>query len=159
MTFQSSAVIVSCPLYDACTLSSKLYFSQAALFAVIESQLLVFIKDAIRNNIGEDTSSGQALLAFTYLALFLSLGATMSSLLLTDELGSVTLRASRCSASGEDTLRHSIYDEGSSKLLTRFNGGRQSWRWVMWHCASPPPTISRKVLTLAPRKRVQGCSR
>lgn len=93
------------------------------------------MKYAVQNGIGEESHHGRALLVFTYLALFMSLSAAMSSLILIDELGSITLRASRTLATGGGTLDLSIYDEDSSKLLTRFNGGRQSWKWVMWHCS------------------------
>ena len=103
---------------------------------MLQGQLLVFIKNAVRNDIGEMTSSGQALLALTYLALFLSISAAMSSLVLTDELGSVHLRAARAVALEGNTVSQGSYDEAAGELLTRFNGGRGSWRWVMWHCKS-----------------------
>ncbi|PSS37974.1 hypothetical protein PHLCEN_2v157 [Hermanssonia centrifuga] len=113
-TFQSSAVI-------------------SALFAGLEGLLLGLVKDSVGSG-SESSSTGQALLAFTYIALFFSISSAMSALILTDEFGDITLRASRSEASGESTLKYDAYDEGSNQLLSRFNGGRQSWRWVMWHC-------------------------
>ncbi|PSR83274.1 hypothetical protein PHLCEN_2v5778 [Hermanssonia centrifuga] len=95
----------------------------------MEVHLLGYMNNTLQTGVGENSAMGQALLAFSYLSLFLSISAAMSSLVLTDELGEVPLRASR----SKDSLRYSTYDEPSDKLLTRFNGGRCSWRWVMWH--------------------------
>ncbi|KAJ3554191.1 hypothetical protein NM688_g3234 [Phlebia brevispora] len=110
----------------------------AALFAGVESVLIGFVKNAIQDEVGSSSRCGQALLAFTYLAFFLNLSAAMSSLLLTDEIGSIALRAARTVAEEQHTLDIDVYDERTSKLISRFNGGRRSWRWVMWHLAKEP---------------------
>ncbi len=86
-----------------------------------------------------EKSKGQALLALTYVTLFLSVSATMTSLILTDEFGELHLRASRQKF---DLERAEVFDEPSETLLSRFNGN-SSWRWVMWHCTySPFPWVS-----------------
>ncbi|CAE7170063.1 unnamed protein product [Rhizoctonia solani] len=111
-TFQSSSII-------------------AALFTVIESILLFFFSNIPAERLNPESAGGQALLVFTYLAFFFSLSATFSSLLLTDELGEVQVRAAqRASWLGppEDLVIH----EDPSKLLTHY-GVRKSWRPVMWH--------------------------
>lgn len=82
----------------------------------------------------------QALLVFTYLAFFFSLSATFSSLLLTDELGEVQVRASQRESwlgPPEDLVIH----EDPSKLLNHF-GARKTWRPVMWHCTSLDTLVS-----------------
>lgn len=87
--------------------------------------------------IGASTHQGRALLIITYITLLLSISATMSSLILTQELSTVALRSARVAANERERhkLELSKYDEGVGDLLTRFNGNRRSWRWVMWHCA------------------------
>ncbi len=102
---------------------------QSALFAGIESQLLGFVKGEIQD---VANFQGQALLAFTYITLFLSVSATMTSLILTDEFGELPLRASRRPDS-QRLNKATTFDEASHKLLSRF-GGSAAWRWVMWHC-------------------------
>lgn len=71
-----------------------------------------------------------ALLIFTYGALFFSLSATISSLILTDEFGELPVRASR-KANPE---KQGTFDSSAASLLEVY-GARKSWRWVMWHCA------------------------
>ena len=71
-------------------------------------------------------------MVLTYLAFFFSISATFSSLLLTDELGELQVRASH----RESTLvplDSSIIYEDPSELLNRY-GARKIWRPVMWHC-------------------------
>lgn len=76
-------------------------FSQSALLAAIESQLFVFVKGLNSDSQSESESPnfnfssalGQALLFFTYLTFFLSIGATVSSLILTDQVGELPIRA------------------------------------------------------------------
>ena len=53
---------------------SRLVTIQSALIAGIESQLLSTVTATIQ---GDDSVGAQALLAFTYLALFLTIGATI----------------------------------------------------------------------------------
>lgn len=102
----------------------------AALFAVIESILLFFFSNISPERLNRESAGGQALLVFTYLAFFLSLSATFSSLLLTDELGEVHVRASqRTSWLGSN---ETVVQQDPGKLLDHY-GARKTWRPVMWH--------------------------
>lgn len=71
-------------------------------------------------------------MVFTYLAFFFSISATFSSLLLTDELGELHVRASH-RESKLVPLDSSVIYEDPSELLNRY-GARKVWRPVMWHC-------------------------
>ncbi|KAG8791374.1 hypothetical protein FRC12_009317 [Ceratobasidium sp. 428] len=111
-TFQSSSVV-------------------SALFAVIESVLLLFFSNLDSEKFNRDSAGGQALLVFTYLAFFFSISATFSSLLLTDELGEIHVRASQ-RASVLDPLDTMVIHEDTGDLLKRY-GARRTWKPVMWH--------------------------
>lgn len=104
---------------------------QSALIAGIESQLL----GTVAGLVGTDESmSAQALLAFTYMALFLTIGATMEAVVLTQELSGMTVRTSRDRNLVSENVQ--ILDLPISSLLSRFNGKRKSWRVVLAHCTS-----------------------
>lgn len=77
-------------------------------------------------------AGGQAVMVLTYLAFFFSISATFSSLLLTDELGELHVRASH-RESKLVSLDSGVIYEDPSDLLSRY-GARKTWRPVMWHC-------------------------
>ncbi|QRV85688.1 hypothetical protein RhiJN_13706 [Ceratobasidium sp. AG-Ba] len=112
MTFQSSAII-------------------SALFAVIESVLLFFFSSIGPDKLDSQSAGAQALFVFTYLAFFFSISATFSSLLLTDELGEIHVRASQ-RASTLIPLEAMDIHENTGELLKRY-GARKTWKPVMWH--------------------------
>ncbi|THG97520.1 hypothetical protein EW026_g4491 [Hermanssonia centrifuga] len=99
----------------------------SVLFAGIESQLLGPMQTAAKN---QSSVRGHVLLALTYIAFFCSISATMTSLVLTDSFGEITLHASRSMKAEESVLN---FDGTSSALLKRFNGGKGSRRWVKVH--------------------------
>src|ERR1700761_7598508 len=126
----------SCTLSDlrfrvCCTENWKCY--QSGLLAVVEVVLLTFMKNPVHYTHPHTRAARQALLAFSYCALFFSCSATISSLVLTDEFGELPVRASRKS----DPIKQGLFDSTSASLLEVY-GARRSWRWVMWHCMSPP---------------------
>ena len=127
-TFEISAVVVSAAV-ERSARSALTTYVEAALIAGIESQLLGTVTSAIGD---DDGISAQALLAFTYMALFLPIGATMEALVLTQELGSMAVRSSRDQGLVLDEVK--VYDGPIGSLLSRFNGKRQSWRLVLGHC-------------------------
>ncbi|KAI0249016.1 hypothetical protein BJV78DRAFT_1094989, partial [Lactifluus subvellereus] len=100
----------------------------SGLFAVVEAVLLTFIKDPVHYTHPHTRAARQALLAFSYSALFFSSSATISSLVLTDEFGEIPVRASRKA----DPIKQGLFDSSSASLLEVY-GARRSWRWVMWH--------------------------
>lgn len=67
--------------------------NKSALFAAIESQLLTFVK-GLNAPFKPTSPSGQALILLTYLSFLFSISAAVSSLILTDELGELQMRAS-----------------------------------------------------------------
>jgi hypothetical protein len=111
------------------------FISKAALFVLAEVHLLSFIKDESNYSPTRQTtkSARHALLLFTYSALFFSLSATLSGLILTDEFGELPVRASR----KKDPIQEGVFDSGALDLLRTY-GAKRSWIWVMWHCAFPP---------------------
>ena len=122
---------------------------QAGLFAIVEVQLLSFVKnDANFHQRSIGHSAKHALLVFTYLALFFSVSATVSGLILTDEFGELPVRASR----KRDPIQQGIFDSGSLDLLQTY-GAKSSWIWVMWHCELPYALL----VTPFPHHRSQGC--
>jgi hypothetical protein len=94
----------------------------------------------------------QALLAFSYSALFFNCSATISSLVLTDEFGELPVRASRKS----DPIKQGLFDSSSASLLEVY-GARRSWRWVMWHCTSPILHVSQSSQLTVNRVVFTGC--
>jgi hypothetical protein len=113
---------------------------QAALFIVVEVNLLTFIKDEA-HYVDKDLnrSARHALLIFTYSALFFCVSATISGLILTDQFGELPVRASR----KKDPIQQGVFDSGALDLLRTY-GAKRSWIWVMWHCEyeSPVPYMS-----------------
>ncbi|KAI0048475.1 hypothetical protein FA95DRAFT_1039715 [Auriscalpium vulgare] len=103
-------------------------YAQSGLLAVVESQLIAFIKSPSSYPHAASTAQMNALLIFTYAAFFFSLSAMISSLVLTDEFGELPVRASRRS----NPIRQGLYDSSAASLLESY-GARKSWRWVMWH--------------------------
>lgn len=124
VTFQSCAVVVSPKLYSEDAVDSYL---QSALIAGIESQLLGTVQSTVPT-IGH--WNGQVLLGLTYLALFSALGATMSSLVLTQELSAIAIRCAR-KPSHELDLKE--YDGRIDELMSKFNDDRHSWKNVLLH--------------------------
>ena len=105
--------------------------NQAALFVIVEVNLLSFIKDESNYSRHTNKSARHALLLFTYSALFFCLSATISGLILTDEFGELPVRASR----KKDLIQEGVFDSGALDLLRTY-GAKRSWIWVMWHCES-----------------------
>ncbi|KAI9440278.1 hypothetical protein F5148DRAFT_1258734 [Russula earlei] len=109
----------------------------AALFMIVEVQLLSFVKDKSNYDNHLNKSAKHALLIFTYSALFFCLSATVSGLILTDEFGELPVRASR----RKDPIQQGIFDSGALDLLQTY-GAKRSWIWVMWHCESALSTTA-----------------
>jgi hypothetical protein len=112
--------------------------SQAALFVGIEVNLLAFFKDDANYHRSTTSSARHALLIFTYSALFFSLSAAISGLILTDEFGALPVRASR----KPDPIQQGVFDSSALDLLQSY-GAKRSWIWVMWHCESFLPSFCK----------------
>ena len=118
----------------------------------MQCQILVFFKGEI-GTVLEPSPSTQALLYLTYLGLIFSVSAALSSLILTDEMGSVHVRAARYVAANDGHLLElAQYDEPSSDMLSRFNGGHSSWRWVVSHCKRRFMSLVRYTEQFCPTK-------
>ncbi|KAI0048488.1 hypothetical protein FA95DRAFT_1490826, partial [Auriscalpium vulgare] len=100
----------------------------SGLLAVVQAQLISFVKNPANYDSTPNHASMQALLALTYCDLFLCLSATVSALILTDEFGELPVRASRVS----DPIKVGTFDSSAASLLEVY-GARKSWRWVMFH--------------------------
>jgi hypothetical protein len=137
---------------------------QAALFVGVEVNLLAFFKDDANYHRSTTSSARHALLIFTYSALFFSLSAAISGLILTDEFGALPVRASR----KPDPIQQGVFDSSALDLLQSY-GAKRSWIWLMWHCESflsakpcdpPPPTDPKKRVhpSSLTDRTPQGCS-
>ncbi|KAN0132151.1 hypothetical protein V8E53_009917 [Lactarius tabidus] len=100
----------------------------AGLFAIVEVQLLSFVKNEANFHRNVGNSAKHALLIFTYLALFFCISAAVSGLILTDEFGELPVRASR----KRDPIQQGLFDSGTLDLLQSY-GAKRSWIWIMWH--------------------------
>ena len=74
------------------------------------------------------TAAEEALAVLTYITLLMALSTTMSSLVLTQEIAAIPVRAARSRDSNPQE-----YGGTSIQLLTRFNGGQTRWTKVMGH--------------------------
>jgi hypothetical protein len=101
-------------------------------------QLLSFFKNDANFHRSVENSAMHALLIFTYLALFFSISAAVSGLILTDEFGALPVRASRKS----DPIQQGLFDSGTLDLLQSY-GAKRSWIWIMWHCERTSVFYSR----------------
>jgi len=99
----------------------------------VTAQLIVFYKD--KDTFGpDDDPRKEPILTFTYVALVLSIGATISSLILTDEFADIPIRAARSPYSLE-TIEAMPFLGQDWKILRTF-GLRRSTRFVIGHCGS-----------------------
>ena len=100
------------------------------LIAGIEAQLVgTFRTPSPQTQAGQGpTAAQEALAALTYITLLMALSTTMSSLVLTQEIAAIPVRAAR-----EKDSNPQEYGGTSIQLLTRFNGGQTRWTKVMGH--------------------------
>lgn len=91
------------------------------------------MKDDSNYRKGVDNAAKHAVLIFTYSALFFSISATISGLILTDEFRELPVRASQ----KKDLIQQGVFDSGALDLLQTY-GAKRSWIWVMWHCECSP---------------------
>jgi hypothetical protein len=137
-TFQSAATVVRKTKFFR---TSKLIFKpQSGLLAAVTAQLLVFFRtnDAFgANGDQKDHPKREAVLTLTYVALILSIGATLSSLILTDEFSDIPIRAARSPYGPESSKTEGdpIFLGKDWEILRTF-GLRKSARFVVGHCES-----------------------
>jgi len=97
--------------------------------ASVAAQLFVFFK-ANQDSEGNQTAPLRAVVTLSYAAIILSISATISSLILTDEFSEMRTRAAR------STWVHGDAGEFYGKqwkLLIEY-GLRKGTAWVVWHC-------------------------
>ncbi|KAI0048456.1 hypothetical protein FA95DRAFT_1490776, partial [Auriscalpium vulgare] len=113
-------------LVDAWTSTCQTVAIVFGLLLVAETQLLVFVTDA--SNTSSNSAAHNALLCFTYIAVFFTLSTSVSSLVLTMGLNELPLRASS---------KPGLMDEGAfysgPLAMLRFFGMRRSFVWLLWH--------------------------
>jgi hypothetical protein len=104
---------------------------QSGLFAAVEAQLLVFVKDP-SNLPNEMSASGQsALLIFSYWALLFNCSSTVTSFVLSNEFRKIPRRAAQMSG----LWKEGVYITSETQLLRIF-GASPSSRFVIWYCKS-----------------------
>jgi len=115
----------------------------SGLLAGVTAQLLVFFKTN-GTFVSADDPTQEPVLTLTYIALILSIGATISSLILTDELSDVPVRAARSRSALESSeTQKKVTFLGHDWGLLRFFGLRRSTRFVTVHLfAQQPPLLS-----------------
>jgi len=109
----------------------------SGLLAAVTAQLLVFFRtnDAFgANGDQKDHPKREAVLTLTYVALILSIGATLSSLILTDEFSDIPIRAARSPYGPESSKTEGdpIFLGKDWEILRTF-GLRKSARFVVGH--------------------------
>jgi hypothetical protein len=99
----------------------------------VESQLLVFFKSSPDSTQQPAPITIQYLLVLTYVALIFSVSATISSLVLTRNIGNVPGPIGRMREHANDTTKRGIE---ISPFRTRSNDiiAPRRWRWIEWHC-------------------------
>jgi hypothetical protein len=122
--------------YQACRSSAAalILFTQGALFAAIESQLLTFVKAIDPKKIEPSSAGFQALLILTYAAFFFSVSATVSSLILTDEYGELDLRAASRPQDGDVAAVEKLPTHNSIEKMFQTYGISWACRPVRLHC-------------------------
>ena len=145
------AVPLTCPL-------TPLF--QSALLAVLAGQLLVFVKDSTNFTTTPSPNAHKFLMLISYSAIVFNSSATVASLVLTDRLGELPVRAARMSESekeshhrkstkdsdrtfvaqesdpeGGRTMDESSTSESSTQLLVKYGAG-ELWIWAVVHCKS-----------------------
>ena len=115
--------------------ASKTEFqNQSGLLAAVTAQLIVFFKDESTFNQKDDPRKGP-ILTLTYVALILSIGATIGSLLLTNEYAYIPINAARNRRYHDKIEGDTVFIGHSSNLLRHF--GLQSWAvFLLGHCES-----------------------
>ena len=85
----------------------------------------------------KDDPRKESILTLAYVALILSIGATISSLILTDEFADIPIRAARSpyGLESSQTKEDSVFVGHDWRLLRAF-GLRRSARFIMGHCES-----------------------
>ena len=115
---------------------------QSGLLAAISAQMAVFFKtDGTFDQ--KDDPRKEAILTLAYVALILSIGATISSLILTDKFADIPIRAARSqfcleSKSPNTNPENRIeepYSTSNWGLLRIFGLGRSA-RFTLCHCKS-----------------------
>jgi len=114
---------------------ADIFTHQNALLAILAGQLFVFVKDD--KNFPKATSSRArtCLTLLSYMAIAFNSSAAITSLILTDRLGELSVRASQKS----ELFAKGTIDtpETSLQILERYGIG-SSWSLVMWHCGHHP---------------------
>lgn len=104
---------------------------KSGLLAVVATQLLAMVKSLLDGPIGTDSPRiSKALLAFSYSAIVLNSSAAITSLIITDKIGELPLRASRWKRSSPKAG----WMNGSEDYLLRRYGIGASWTWALGHC-------------------------
>src|SRR5258706_5196165 len=133
-TLQSAATVVrkQSPLGLQRLISKR----QSGLLAAVTAQLIVFFK-ANGTFDNKDDPRKEPILTLTYVALVLSIGATISSLILTDEFADIPIRAARSPYGLESskTKGNPVFVGHDWRLLRVF-GLRRSARFIIGHCES-----------------------
>jgi hypothetical protein len=105
---------------------------ESTLVAAVAAQLFVFFKADLDSQDSEEnkTMSRRAVVILSYAAITLSISATISSLILTDEFSEMRTRAARSTWVHGDA--ETFYGK-QWKLLIEY-GLHKRAAWVVWHC-------------------------
>lgn len=107
--------------------------TQSALIVVLDAQFLTFMKGQPRfaDSVDVDHSVQDVMLGFVYAGLFLNIGATVSSLIITEMFGEMPLNAARCEP--ETLHAQGRLSASTADLLARYGVSRRV-RIITWHC-------------------------
>ncbi|KAI0341241.1 hypothetical protein BDW22DRAFT_339545 [Trametopsis cervina] len=114
-----------------------------ALFAVVEAQLLLFVKDPQNFPRATSLAAIHALLIFTYSAFLFAISGAVSSLVLVDVFGEIPVRAARSQTM--DSITAGTIIANDAQLLEMF-GARRSLRWWRYHWATTVACMSFSII-------------
>ena len=98
---------------------------------MVETSLVALFRDD-KNFKHPESRVQEAILTLNYVAIILSISATMSAFSLTDEFNEIPSRASRNSS--HTTAHPATIVQGEDWDILRYFGARKSTRWIVYHC-------------------------
>jgi hypothetical protein len=118
---------------------------QSALLAVVQSQLMGVFKQ----NLGPSESKiREALLILNYIALICSIGATMTSLLLSDEFSEIPMRSARAAALATDNP--DVIVATNWRVLLYWHV-KPKTKVLVWHCKYISAKLNSTVYIILPQ--------
>ena len=109
-------------------------------------QIFVFVKDNKNFPKATNSQARTCLTLLSYMAIVFNSGGAITSLILTNRLSELPIRASQKSESELFAKGTTDTTLSSLQILGRY-GISSSWHWMMWHCGHHPTFCANGALT------------